>query len=52
MRRMISDVMQRQIKNLFESAWTDATGAYNFATLDVDSTMTVNMQLSYCKKIQ
>ena len=30
----------------------DATGAYNFATLDVDSTMTVNMQLSYCKKIQ
>lgn len=26
MRRMISDVMQRQIKNLFESAWTDASG--------------------------
>ena len=26
MRRMISDVMQRQIKNLFESAWTDANG--------------------------
>ena len=26
MRRMISDVMQRQIKNLFESAWTDENG--------------------------
>ena len=26
MRRMISDVMQRQIKNLFESAWTDESG--------------------------
>ena len=26
MRRMISDVMQRQIKNLFESASTDANG--------------------------
>ena len=52
MRRMISDVMQRQIKNLFESAWTDATGAYNLATLDVDPTMTVNKQLPYCQKIQ
>ena len=49
---MISDVMQRQIKNLFESTWTDATGAYNLATLDVDPTMTVYEQLSYCKKIQ
>ena len=52
MRRMISDVMQRQIKNLFESAWTDVTEAYNFATLDVDSAMIVNKQLSYCQKIQ
>lgn len=26
MRRMISDVMQRRIKNLFESAWTDESG--------------------------
>lgn len=26
MRRMISDAMQRQIKNLFESAWTDESG--------------------------
>ena len=26
MRRMISDVMQRQIKSLFESAWTDESG--------------------------
>lgn len=26
MRRMISDVMERQIKNLFESAWTDENG--------------------------
>ena len=26
MRRMISDVMQRQIKNLFESVWTDESG--------------------------
>ena len=26
MRRMISDVMQRQIKNLFESAWIDESG--------------------------
>ena len=26
MRRMISDVLQRKIKSLFESAWTDANG--------------------------
>ena len=49
---MISDVMQCQIKNLFGSVQTDATGDYSFATLDVDSTMTVYEQLSYCKKIQ
>ena len=30
----------------------DETGYYSLATLDVDSTMTVNKQLSYCKKIQ
>lgn len=30
----------------------DTTGYYHLATLDVDSTMTVYKQLSYCKKIQ
>lgn len=37
MRRMISDVMQRQIKNLFESAWTDESG-----NVEIGKNLTVN----------
>ena len=43
MRRMISDVMQRQIKNLFESAWTDASGNVEIGkNLTVDGVIRVN----------
>lgn len=43
MRRMISDVMQRQIKNLFESAWTDKSGNVEIGkNLTVDGAIRVN----------
>ena len=43
MRRMISDVMQRQIKNLFESAWTDASGNVEIGkNLTVDGNIKLN----------
>ena len=43
MRRMISDVMQRQIKNLFESAWTDENGNVEIGkNLTVDGVIRVN----------
>ena len=43
MRRMISDVMQRRIKNLFESVWTDATGNVEIGNnLTVDGDIRVN----------
>ena len=43
MRRMISDVMQRQIKNLFESAWTDESGNVEIGkNLTVDGVIRVN----------
>lgn len=43
MRRMISDVMQRQIKELFESAWTDADGNVEIGKrLTVDGDIRVN----------
>ena len=43
MRRMISDVMQRQIKNLFESASTDASGNVEIGkNLTVDGAIRVN----------
>ena len=43
MRRMISDVMQRQIKNLFESAWTDENGNVEIGKkLTVDGNIKLN----------
>ena len=43
MRRMISDVMQRQINNLFESAWTDENGNVEIGkNLTVDGAVRVN----------
>ena len=40
---MISDVMQRQIKNLFESAWTDESGNVEIGkNLTVDGVIRVN----------
>lgn len=43
MRRMISDVMQRQIKALFESAWTDDKGNVEIGkNLTVDGAIRVN----------
>lgn len=43
MRRMISDVMQRQIKNLFESVQTDANGNVEISkNLTVDGVIRVN----------
>ena len=43
MRRMISDVMQRRIKNLFESAWTDESGNVEIGkNLTVDGAIRVN----------
>ena len=43
MRRMISDVMQRQIKNLFESAWTDENGNVEIGkNLTVDGNIKLN----------
>lgn len=43
MRRMISDVMQRQIKALFESAWTDEKGNVEIGKdLVVDGSIRVN----------
>ena len=43
MRRMISDVMQRQIKNLFESASTDASGNVEISkNLTVDGNIKLN----------
>ena len=43
MRRMISDVMQRQIKNLFESASTDANGNVEInKNLTVDGNIKLN----------
>lgn len=40
---MISDVMQRQIKNLFESAWTDENGNVEIGkNLTVDGVIRVN----------
>ena len=43
MRRMISDAMQRQIKNLFESAWTDESGNVEIGKrLTVDGDIRVN----------
>ena len=43
MRRMISDVMQRQIKNLFESASTDGNGNVEISkNLTVDGAIRVN----------
>lgn len=43
MRRMISDVMQRQIKNFFESAWTDEKGNVEIGKrLTVDGDIRVN----------
>ena len=43
MRRMISDVMQRQIKALFESAWTDESGNVEIGkNLTVDGAIRVN----------
>ena len=43
MRRMISDVMQRQIKNLFESASTDANGNVEISkNLTVDGNIKLN----------
>lgn len=43
MRRMISDVMQRQIKNLFESVKTDANGNVEIGKrLTVDGDIRVN----------
>ena len=40
---MISDVMQRQIKNLFESAWTDENGNIEIGkNLTVDGAIRVN----------
>lgn len=43
MRRMISDVMQRQIKSLFESVWTDANGNLEVGKrLTVDGDIRVN----------
>ena len=43
MSRMISDVMQRQIKNLFESAWTDANGNVEInKNLTVDGNIKLN----------
>ena len=43
MRRMISDVMQRQIKNLFESAWTDESGNVEIGkNLTVDGNIKLN----------
>ena len=43
MRRMISDVMQRQIKNLFESASTDANGNVEISkNLTVDENIKLN----------
>lgn len=41
MRRMISDVMQRQIKNLFESVKTDANG-----NVEITKNLTVDGKLS------
>ena len=41
MRRMISDVMQRQIKNLFESVQTDANG-----NVEISKNLTVDGKLS------
>ena len=41
MRRMISDVMQRQIKNLFDSASTDANG-----NVEISKNLTVDGKLS------
>lgn len=41
MRRMISDVMQRQIKNLFESVQTDANG-----NVEITKNLTVDGKLS------
>lgn len=41
MRRMISDVMQRQIKNLFESVQTDANG-----NVEIRKNLTVDGKLS------
>lgn len=55
MRRMISDVMQRQIKNLFESVQTDTndiiryvddTGTEKRTTLGTFGTFTYNDQTS------
>lgn len=43
MRRMISDVMQRQIKNLFESVQTDANGNVEIGKdLRVDGKLSLN----------
>ena len=43
MRRMISDVMQRQIKNLFESVFTDESGNVEIGkNLTVDGVIRVN----------
>lgn len=43
MRRMISDVMQRQIKNLFESVQTDANGNVEIGKdLHVDGKLSLN----------
>lgn len=43
MRRMISDVMQRQIKNLFETVQTDANGNVEIGkNLTVDGAIRVN----------
>ena len=43
MRRMISDVMQRQIKNLFESVQTDANGNVEIGkNLTVDGNIKLN----------
>ena len=43
MRRMISDVMQRQIKNLFESVKTDESGNVEIGkNLTVDGNIKLN----------
>ena len=43
MRRMISDVLQRKIKSLFESAWTDGSGNVEIGkNLSVDGAIRVN----------
>ena len=47
MRRMISDVMQRQIKNLFESVQTDANG-----NVEISKNLTVDGKLSLKKNFR